>query len=162
MKVLGIDPGTAILGWGVVVREAGKVTALDYGAIETPAGEAMETRLLTLYQELCAVIARLRPNCAAVEKLFFGQNTKSALSVGQARGVVLLALAQANLPVWELTPAEVKQAVTGWGRADKRQIQAMVTRLLQLDEVPHPDDTADALAIALTAAEQMRFKEALR
>lgn len=142
--------------------ETGKAgaTALDYGAIVTTPDVPMERRLAAIYRQLTDIIERFSPGYAAVEKLFFGQNTTTAIAVGQARGVVLLALGEAGVPVVELTPAEVKQAVGGYGRADKRQIQWMVSRLLKLSAPPRPDDAADALAIALTGAHAIRFRRA--
>ncbi len=162
MRMLGIDPGTAICGWGVVDKEHQGPTACDYGAVITSAGLSASVRLKMIYTELLEIIDRYQPEYGAVEKLFFGQNTKTALAVGQARGVVLLALNQRNIPLVEMSPAEVKQTVTGYGRADKRQVQFMVTRLLHLDTTPQPDDVADALAIALTGLEWVKFQEAVR
>lgn len=158
MRVLGVDPGTAICGWAVIERTAKGVAAIDYGAIETAAGLDPADRLLAVFEQLSQVIERLKPDAGAVEKLFFGQNSKTALAVGQARGVVLLALARAGIPYVEMTPNEVKQSVTGWGRADKRQIQAMVQRILALETKPQPDDVADALAIAMTGGEHLRYR----
>ncbi len=151
-SVLGIDPGTAITGYGIVRGATGgngPYQLVTYGAIETHAGEPMERRLLALHSELCAILREFRPSQAAVERLFFGRNATTALTVGQARGVALLALAEAGVPVVEYTPAEVKQAMAGFGRADKLQMQRMVQALLGLPAIPQPDDAADALAIAL-------------
>lgn len=150
MLAIGIDPGTATTGYGVVQAAAdGRLAAVAQGVILTPAGLAMPERLVLLYQELSAVLAEYQPQTSAVEKLFFQKNTTTAMSVGQARGVVLLALAQAGLPVAEYTPNEVKQAVAGYGGAAKRQMQEMVRVLLDLPEIPTPDDAADALAVAI-------------
>jgi len=149
MIVLGIDPGTAITGYGLVHEEDGQAVALAYGAITTPSELPLPDRLMLIQRDLAAVIERHRPDQAAVEQLFFNKNVRTALAVGHARGVVLLTLAQANLPIYEYTPLEVKQAVTGHGRADKRQVQQMVTLLLGLSKIPKPDDVADALAVAL-------------
>lgn len=160
MLVIGIDPGTATTGYGLVQENAdGSLEAVAYGVIETPAHTPMAERLLTLYKQLGELILLHCPQRAAVEKLFFQRNVTTALSVGQARGVALLALAQAGIDVAEYTPMEVKQAVAGYGGADKRQVQQMVAALLALDEIPHPDDAADALAIAICHAHSARFYE---
>ena len=159
MRVLGIDPGTAILGWGVVEQDGGRLQAVAYGAIRTPSHMAGEGRLNLLYDGLGAILNEYRPERAAVEELFFGHNVKTAIHVGQARGVCLLALAKAGVPFAELKPSEVKLAVAGYGAADKTQIERMVVKLLGLDQVPKPDDVADALAIALTAYEYWRYRE---
>ena len=150
MLVLGIDPGTATTGYGLV-REAadGSLVSVDHGVILTPAGIEMPERLNLLFEELNKILLLHNPTSAAVEKLFFQRNVTTALSVGQARGVVLLCLARQNLPVAEYTPLEVKQAVAGYGGADKNQVQQMVKALLGLKEVPKPDDAADALAVAI-------------
>jgi crossover junction endodeoxyribonuclease RuvC len=149
---LGIDPGTATTGYGFVRQLPGGDGAyrvLAYGVVETVPEEPMPRRLLLLYRALGRLIAEHRPAEAAVERLFFGRNTTTAISVGQARGVVLLALAEAGVPVAEYTPAEVKHALAGFGRAQKAQMQRMTQALLDLPQVPHPDDAADALAIAI-------------
>jgi crossover junction endodeoxyribonuclease RuvC len=155
--VVGIDPGTATTGFGFLrTPPAGEArcAALAYGVVETPTGAPMPRRLQALYRDLRALLDRYRPTEAAVEKLFFGRNTTTAISVGQARGVVLLALADAGVAVAEYTPAEVKQAMAGFGRADKAQMQRMTQVLLDLPAPPTPDDAADALAIALCHARQ--------
>lgn len=162
MRVLGIDPGTATLGWGVVAQEGGRLRTLGSGAVRTSPGKAAAERLAIIYDEVRTLIGRFEPDRAAVEELFFGHNVNTAIAVGQARGVVLLALAQAGLAVTELKPAEVKMAVAGYGKADKIQVGRMVARLLGLDTVPRPDDVADALAIAVTACEYARFDGAVR
>ena len=149
MVFLGIDPGTAITGYGFIREEAGALQAIAYGAITTPSDWALPQRLVALYRELNRLLALHQPASAAVEQLFFSRNVRTALAVGQARGVVLLALAQAGVPISEYTPLEVKQAVTGYGRADKHQIQDMVRILMGLPEIPRPDDVADALAVAI-------------
>ncbi|HEY8347153.1 MAG TPA: crossover junction endodeoxyribonuclease RuvC [Symbiobacteriaceae bacterium] len=151
MRVLGIDPGTALMGYGIVERQGSRETALAYGALETPAGMEPEKRLQALYRGVVDLMVRFRPEALAVEELFFGRNVTTALYVGQARGVVLLAAADNGIPVREFTPMQVKMAVTGYGRADKKQVQAMVKTLLRLPEIPRPDDVADALAVAITA-----------
>jgi crossover junction endodeoxyribonuclease RuvC len=150
MLVLGIDPGTATTGYGLVRQaDGGSLTAVEFGVLLTPAEMPMPYRLASLYEQLQAIILLHRPDSSAVEKLFFQKNVKTALSVGQGRGVVLLALAQAQLPIGEYTPNEIKQAVTGYGGADKQQMQEMVKLLLGLEKRPNPDDAADALAVAI-------------
>jgi crossover junction endodeoxyribonuclease RuvC len=150
MLVIGIDPGTATTGYGLVKElEDGSLAAVDFGVILTPAGDPMAGRLNQLYQQLKAILLLHQPVSGAVEKLFFQRNVTTAISVGQARGVALLALAQADLEVAEYTPMEIKQAVAGYGGADKNQVQQMVRALLNLDDIPRPDDAADALAVAI-------------
>jgi crossover junction endodeoxyribonuclease RuvC len=150
MLVIGIDPGTAITGYGLVEdNDDGSLTVRDFGVILTPSKLSMPERLLELYRKLHAILLLHRPDSGAVEKLFFQRNVRTALSVGQARGVILLALAEVGINIVEYTPLEVKQAVAGYGGADKNQVQQMVRALLGLHEVPQPDDAADALAIAI-------------
>jgi crossover junction endodeoxyribonuclease RuvC len=157
MLFLGIDPGTATTGYGLVQEnEDGSLIVLDYGAILTSADQAMPLRLLELYRRLKEILLLHRPQSGAVEKLFFQKNVRTALTVGQARGVALLAMAEAGLEISEYTPLEVKQAVAGWGRADKSQIQ-QVRILLNLPEIPYPDDAADALAVAICHAHSHRL-----
>lgn len=151
MRVLGIDPGTAITGYGVVDHDD-DLHLVQCGAITTPAGMPLPQRLLVIHRELSAVIERHEPQAVAVEELFFSKNVRTAMSVGQARGVVLLAAAQASLPIYNYKPSEVKLAVAGYGGADKAQIQEMVRLLLGLDAVLTPDDVADAVAIAICHA----------
>lgn len=152
MRILGIDPGTAITGYGIVDEHSGgRLSSNCYGAITTPASMAMPERLLTIATELRAIIETEQPDMLSIEQLFFNKNTRTALSVGQARGVVLYVAAEANLPITEFTPAQVKMAVTGHGRAHKQQVQNMVERILGLASTPRPDDTADALAVAICA-----------
>lgn len=158
MRILGIDPGTAICGWGIVDRQGARTESLGFGAIRTESTWAPERRLVYIYDALSLILKTHQPEYAAVEKLFFGQNSTTALAVGQARGVVLLGIAQAGIPMVEMTPNEVKQTVTGYGLATKAQIQGMVQRLLGLKTKPTPDDAADALAIALTGLEYVRFQ----
>ena len=148
ITVLGIDPGTARMGYGVV-RGDTEYELLDFGCLTTTTDQPPEQRLLTLYRGLHALVEGHQPQVVAVERLFFSRNVKTALAVGQARGVALLAAASNAVPVAEYTPLEVKQAVTGFGRADKDQVQRMVQALLQLPAPPRPDDAADALAVAL-------------
>jgi crossover junction endodeoxyribonuclease RuvC len=149
--VIGIDPGTAITGYGLV-RERENDSTLEcvaYGVVTTPAGMPLPQRLLAIHRELKAVLALHRPDTGAVEKLFFQKNVTTAMSVGQGRGVAMLSLAEAGLSVGEYTPLQVKQAVAGYGGADKKQMQFMVRALLNLDDIPKPDDAADALAVAI-------------
>ncbi|HLG72039.1 MAG TPA: crossover junction endodeoxyribonuclease RuvC [Chloroflexota bacterium] len=148
MRILGIDPGLATTGYGLIDGER----ALTYGVILTPAGDALERRLLTLHERLSEIIGEFRPEACAAEELFFGKNTRSAFSVAQARGVALLAAAEHGLSVEVYRPIQVKQAVASYGGATKQQVQQMVRLLLGLDEIPRPDDAADALAIALCHA----------
>jgi crossover junction endodeoxyribonuclease RuvC len=150
MLVIGIDPGTATTGYGLVRQnQDDSLQAVDHGVILTLADMPMAQRLALLYDKLNEILVLHRPDSSAVEKLFFQRNVKTAITVGQGRGVVLLALAQADLPVAEYTPLEVKQAVAGYGGADKHQMQEMVRVLLDLEEIPKPDDAADALAVAV-------------
>jgi crossover junction endodeoxyribonuclease RuvC len=150
MLVIGIDPGTASTGYGLVRQTAeGALESVEYGVIKTPAGWQLPERLLQLHKDLIALLDLHRPDSGAVEKLFFQRNVSTAISVGQARGVVLLALAQAGISVDEYNPREIKQAVSGYGGADKKQMQQMVKTLLEMDRIPRPDDAADALAIAI-------------
>jgi crossover junction endodeoxyribonuclease RuvC len=149
MRTIGIDPGTAIMGWGIVDETGGTLSLVDYGALKTPAGMAAPERLVLLYDGLKALLLKHRPETAAVEELFFGKNVNTAIGVGQARGVALLALAQAGIPIHEYKPVAVKQAVSGYGGADKKQMQEMVKLTLRLQDIPKPDDAADAVAIAI-------------
>lgn len=149
MIILGIDPGTAITGYGIIRVLGNQFKPVIYGAITTPAGMAMEKRLVMLYEQLCELIDQYRPEQVAVEELFFNQNVTTGITVGQARGVILLACAQKDIPIYEYTPLQVKQALVGYGRADKKQIQQMVKTFLGLREIPKPDDAADGLAIAI-------------
>jgi crossover junction endodeoxyribonuclease RuvC len=158
MIILGVDPGTAICGYGIIQSDGDQLAVVTYGAITTPSDWKLPRRLEHIYRELTVRITQYQPTDAVVEKLFFSKNVRTALSVGQARGVALLAAAQANLGIYEYTPLEVKQAVVGYGRADKNQVQQMVRMLLQLDELPQPDDAADALAMAICHAHSARFE----
>ena len=158
MITIGIDPGLGTTGYGIVkLEEDGSFTTLDYGVILTPTKQPMSTRLLVLFDEMTQLLDLHQPDVAAVEKLFFARNITTAISVGQARGVALLALAKAGLEVIEFSPPEIKQAVTGYGNAAKRQIQIMVQSLLNLDELPKPDDAADGLAVALCHLQRANF-----
>jgi len=156
--VLGIDPGTATTGFGLVrERTDGGLEMVAFGIISTPKDEAAHLRLVQLYDEMKKLIKRHKPDSVGVEKLFFQRNISTAIAVGQARGVVMLAIAQAGLDVAEYTPNEVKQAVAGYGSADKRQVQEMVRVLLSMPSIPKPDDAADALAIAITHIHTRRY-----
>ena len=155
---LGIDPGTATTGYGLVrLTPERELTAVSFGIISTPKEATASARLEMLYDQLRDLLKHNQPDTAAVEKLFFARNVTTALAVGQARGVVLLALEQAGIETFEYTPKEVKQAVAGYGNAEKRQVQEMVRALLQLDSIPKPDDAADALAIAITHLNTNRY-----
>ncbi|MBC8248573.1 MAG: crossover junction endodeoxyribonuclease RuvC [Anaerolineales bacterium] len=156
--VLGVDPGTAITGYGLVWSEGDDLRLVDYGTITTSSDESQPQRLQEIYRQLTALIQERQPAAAAVEKLFFNRNVRTALSVGQARGVALLAAANAELAIHEYTPLEVKQAVVGYGRATKEQVQEMVKILLGLDSVPQPDDAADAIAVAICHIHSARMK----
>ena len=158
MIAIGIDPGTALCGYGIVRAIGDDYELVTCGAIATPAKTPLEKRLLKIYDELTALIREHKPETAGVEKLFFSRNTTTALSVGHARGVAMLALVQANIPLAEYTPNEIKQAVAGYGGADKYQMQQMVRVLLRLDDVPKPDDAADAVAIAICHLQSARLR----
>jgi crossover junction endodeoxyribonuclease RuvC len=150
MRIIGIDPGTGILGFGIIDIDArGKASLVDAGVIRTPVKEVDSIRLETIYNELHEIITEFKPDTMAVEKLFFAQNVTTAITVAQARGVVLLCGVQHKLELYEYTPLQIKQALTGYGRADKKQIQEMVRVVLGLQDVPKPDDCADALATAI-------------
>ena len=157
MRILGIDPGIAIVGTGIVDKIGNKYVPVYYDSIITKAHTPLEDRLEMVYNETVELIEKYKPEAMAVEELFFNNNAKTAFSVGQARGVILLAAKQHNIPFFEYTPLQVKQALTGYGRADKKQIQQMVKSFLGLSEVPKPDDTADALAIAICHGNSVRF-----
>lgn len=153
MRILGIDPGTGLLGFGVIeAREGGKLSVVDGGVIRTPQKEDDAERLAIIFEELSDIIAQTKPAEMAVEKLYFSQNVTTAMAVAQARGVAIVAGKQANLKISEYTPLQIKQALTGYGRADKKQMQEMVRVLLGLKVIPKPDDCADALACAITHA----------
>lgn len=157
MRILGIDPGTGILGFGVVEVTGGKLQLVDAGVIRTPVKEDDAVRLQTIFEELTDIIAETKPQEMAVEKLFFAQNVTTAMTVAQARGVVLLAGKQAGLKICEYTPLQIKQALTGYGRAEKSQMQEMVRVILGLSEVPKPDDCADAIAAAICHGQQVKI-----
>ncbi|MCL2437192.1 MAG: crossover junction endodeoxyribonuclease RuvC [Clostridiales bacterium] len=149
MRIIGIDPGYAILGYGIVEKKGNHFTPCHFGAITTDAKDDMADRLKHLYNTLMDIISEYEPEVASIEELFFNTNTKTALLVGQARGVAILACANSGLEINEYTPLQIKQALVGYGRAEKAQVQAMVKTILNLKETPKPDDTADALAAAI-------------
>ncbi len=157
MRILGIDPGTGILGFGVIEARGRTVQLVDAGVIRTPVHEDDAVRLLTIYEELTDIIAATQPKIMSVEKLFFARNVTTAMTVAQARGVVLLCAMQAGMEIFEYTPMQIKQSITGYGKADKKQMQEMVRILLKLQEIPRPDDAADALAAALTHAATKQY-----
>lgn len=152
MKILGIDPGIAIVGFGVIEYDGVNFRVIDYGAVTSPAHTPLPSRLKMVYDDMCYIIDKFKPDQVAIEELFFNNNAKTAITVGQARGVLVLAAENNHIPVYEYTPLQVKQAVVGYGRAEKKQVQQMVKSILHLHEVPKPDDTADALAIAVCHA----------
>ena len=157
MRILGIDPGTGILGFGIIETDGMTHQLVDAGVIRTPVKEDDAIRLETIFDELTDIIASNKPHVMSVEKLFFARNVTTAMTVAQARGVVLLCGRQAGMPIFEYTPMQIKQSVTGYGKADKKQMQEMVKLLLNLNDVPRPDDAADGLAIALTHAQTLRL-----
>ncbi len=163
MRILGIDPGYAIVGFGVVEYEGVNFTPLQYGAITTEAGAVFASRLTAIYSDLAYLIEQWKPDCIALERLFFTSNQKTVIDVAQARGVIILCAAQRNIPLYEYTPLQVKMAVVGYGRAEKNQVMDMTRRILKLKAIPKPDDAADALAIAICHGHSsmgMRLKEA--
>lgn len=149
LKILGIDPGYAIVGFGVVEYDGYKFTPIHFGAITTQAGTDFTLRLKTIYDDMNTVLTTFQPEAMAIEKLFFNTNQKTGIDVAQARGVTVLAAANMGIPIFEYTPLQVKQSVVGYGRAEKKQVMEMTRRILGLADVPKPDDTADALAIAI-------------
>ncbi len=156
MRIIGIDPGTGILGFGIIESDGRKQQLVDAGVIRTPVHEDDAVRLQTIFEELTDIIVQTKPQVMSVEKLFFARNVTTAMTVAQARGVVLLCGKQAGLDLFEYTPMQIKQAITGYGKADKKQMQEMVRVLLALKEIPKPDDAADALAAALTHSSTIR------
>jgi len=158
MIILGIDPGTARVGWAVLRSEHIEKRTTVFGCLETDKKDSPEKRLRSVYEGILSLIDTHHPDCAAIEELFFSTNAKTAIAVGQARGVILLACAMRTLPVSSYTPLTVKQTICGYGKAEKSQIQNMVKQILKLDQVPKPDDAADALAIALTHAYSYKIK----
>ncbi len=152
MIILGIDPGYAIVGYGVIYYQSGRFRVLEYGAITTPAGMPLPKRLHRIYEGMEELIRKYKPAALSIEQLFFNTNSTTAIGVAEARGCILLSADINNIPIFEYTPLQVKQAVTGYGRAEKRQIMQMTTTLLGLTEIPKPDDAADALAVAVCHA----------
>lgn len=162
MIILGIDPGIAIMGCGIIHYEGNRFKAIHYDAIKTPSDMATDQRLREIHLQLSRLIETYRPDAVAIEELFFNTNAKTAILVSQARGVALLSASLHNVPVYEYTPLQVKQGVVGYGRADKSQVQHMIKALLNLDKVPKPDDVADALAIAICHAHSGNFQSLFR
>jgi crossover junction endodeoxyribonuclease RuvC len=158
MIILGIDPGTARVGWAIVDPKKIQKDSVSYGCLTTEKEQTPENRLTKIYSELLDIIDTYKPNCLSVENLYFSTNAKTAISVGEARGVILLAAGVRNIPVFSYSPNVVKQTICGFGNADKKQVQYMVKQILKLTEVPKPDDTADALALALTHAYSYKLK----
>ena len=158
MRILGLDPGTATTGYGIIDVEDGDFILVTYGVIKTSPKMAMPNRLQVIQQELKALLDTYHPESAGIEELFFGRNVTTAITVGQARGVLLLTLANAEIPISEYSPPKIKDAVTGYGKADKQQMQMMVRNLLNLEETPRPDDAADGLAVAITHYQYQRFE----
>lgn len=152
MVILGIDPGYAIVGYGVINYNANRFSVIEYGAVTTAADVKFSSRLIDIYRDISEIIKRTKPDAMSIEKLFFNTNTTTAIDVAQARGVILLAAAAHNVPIYEYTPLQVKSSVTGYGRAEKKQVMDMIKNLLRLEKVPKPDDTADALALAVCHA----------
>lgn len=158
MRILGIDPGIGRTGWGVILHEKGEAKSISYGCIETSQHLSLHERIKLVYQEITIIMQDHQVDVLAIEELFFNTNVTTALAVGQARGVVLLAAAQHNLDIATYTPSQVKIAVTGYGRANKKQVEQMVKILLKLSTIPKPDDVSDALAIALTHAFSIKLR----
>ncbi len=152
MRIIGIDPGYAIVGFGVIEYEKSNFSVIGYGAVTTPAGIDFERRLEIIYSDISQILDNYKPQSLAIEKLYFQNNQKTAIDVAEARGVTILAAAQRHIPIYEYTPLQVKQSVTGYGQAVKKQVQEMTKRILKLPQIPKPDDTADALAIAVCHA----------
>ncbi|MBR2305123.1 MAG: crossover junction endodeoxyribonuclease RuvC [Ruminococcus sp.] len=150
MRILGIDPGYAIVGYGVLDYVSGRFSVVGFGAVTTPADLPFEKRLKMIYEDITEIIETYKPDEMGIEKLFFNTNEKTAIDVAQARGVTLLPAIMRNIPIYEYTPLQVKSSIVGYGRAEKKQVQEMTKTMLHLKEVPKPDDTADAVAIAIT------------
>jgi len=159
MIILGIDPGIAIMGYGIINHKGNRFEVIDYGAITTSSKMPTAERLKAIYQKLKILLNTYNPEAVAIEELFFNTNAKTAMLVGQARGVAILAAINQNKSIYEYTPLQIKQGVVGYGRADKKQVQEMIKMILKLEEVPKPDDVADALAIAVCHAHSGNFKE---
>ncbi len=159
MIIIGVDPGYAIVGIGVVEYKGSKFRPLEYGAITTPAGMPTADRLKIIYDDMTKYIDKYSPDAVAIEELFFNSNQKTAINVAQARGVILVSVRNRNIPLYEYTPLQVKQSVTGYGRADKNQIQQMVKMILHLNVIPKPDDAADGLALAICHAHSHKMND---
>lgn len=159
MIILGIDPGIAIVGYGVIQCKGNHFKTIDYGCITTDSSLLFPERLKIVYNEIIKIIDKYKPEDLAIEELFFNKNAKTAIKVGQARGVEILAAVNRNMDVYEYTPLQIKQAIVGYGRAEKHQVQEMVKVLLNLKEIPKPDDVADALAVAICHGSSLKFKE---
>ncbi len=159
MRVLGIDPGLATTGYGVVENNNQNFQGLDYGIISTPSAQTLEQRIFSIYNNVIILVNRFSPEMVAVEKLFFCKNISTAVQVGEARGAIFTAAAEKQLPIFEYTPLQVKQAVVGYGRAEKRQVQHMVAIILKLPQIPSPDDAADALAVALCHLQSYKWQQ---
>lgn len=159
LKILGIDPGIAIVGYGIVDYVGNKFKTIDYGAITTTPDTPFPERLKIVYDQLTEIIEEYEPDAVAIEELFFNKNVKTAIDVGQARGVQLLAVVNKGIPLYEYTPLQVKQGVVGYGRAQKKQVQEMVKMILNLEKIPKPDDVADALAVAVCHAHSGNFNQ---
>lgn len=162
MRILGIDPGYAIVGFGVLDYAGARFAPLEYGAITTQAGEEFTKRLRAIYDDMTFLLERFTPDSLSIERLFFYSNKTTAIDVAQARGVILLAAAQHGIPIYEYTPLQVKQAVVGYGRAEKKQVMDMTRRILSLQEIPQPDDAADALALAICHAHCCKGQRSLQ
>ena len=162
MIILGIDPGYAITGFGVIDYEGNHFKLIDAGAIETKAGVPFPIRLEKIYDDMMLLIEKYRPDAISIEELFFNTNTTTAIGVAQGRGAVLIAAAKTSTPIYEYTPLQVKQAVVGYGRAEKKQVQMMVQRILNLTKIPKLDDTTDAMALAMCHAHSCRFAEPIK
>lgn len=162
MRILGVDPGLAIVGYSIVECIGNRFRPIEYGCITTDADMLFPHRLKIIYEELLYIIDKYNPEDLAIEELFFNKNVKTAIKVGQARGVEVLAAINRGLDIYEYTPLQIKQAVVGYGRAEKHQVQEMVKMLLNLDELPRPDDAADALAVAICHGSSLKFKEDFR
>ncbi len=162
MRILGIDPGISIIGFGFIEKTGSKLIPVQYGSIHTEASSEMAMRLKEVYESIIALIDKYKPDELAIEQIFFNRNVTNALSVSQARGVMILAAVQSGIPVSEYTPLQVKQAVVGYGKAEKHQVQQMVKILLNLSVIPKPDDVADALAVAICHANSSTLKSILK
>ncbi len=160
--ILGVDPGLAITGFAIIEKKKKSKILIAYGCIRTSSKEDHYKRLLTIYEDITQIITKYQPEVAAVEKLFFNKNVRTALKVGEARGVVLLAIAKTNLSIFEYTPLQVKQALVGYGRADKQQVQYMVKSEFNLKKAPSPDDVADACAVALTHIRSAKYQNMIK